>query len=246
MKIAYRSSATRPSANRLVILYYQSKDCPKAAEKCFCKEDICPYHLIQDLQDLTAKLYGASGLTKHFFESHQRKIIMWPSNSTKFMLVVSLWSVLEPEAETGRIFYSPPRPAPKKISPASPAPKKISPASPRPEKSFPRLAPPRKKFPPPRPAPPLVFILHPRPASPRKKLSPPRPAPLFQGISINGIDTKGRNGEGFLLPASPRPVSIFYFSSPPCPAKSGSRPVSVSDSDVMVWPDLEETVLHVH
>jgi hypothetical protein len=80
----------------------------------------------------------------------------------------------EAEAETGRIFYSPPRPAPS-----------------------------------------LVFILRPRPASSRKKLSPPRPAPLFQAISINGIDTKGRNEEDFLLPASPRPVSSFYFSSPP-------------------------------
>ncbi len=59
------------------------------------------------------------------------------------------------EAETGRIFYSPPRPAP-----------------------------------------PLVFILR------------PRPAPLFQGTSINGIGTKGRNWEDFLLPASPRPVSF--------------------------------------
>jgi hypothetical protein len=39
----------------------------------------------------------------------------------------------EAEAETGRIFYSPPRRAPKKVFPASP----------RPEKSFPCLAPPR-------------------------------------------------------------------------------------------------------
>jgi hypothetical protein len=66
----------------------------------------------------------------------------------------------------------------------------------------------------PRLAPPLVFILRPHPASSRKKLSPPRPAPLFQGISINGIDTKGRNVEDLLLPTSP------------CPAKTGPRLVS--------------------
>jgi hypothetical protein len=77
--------------------------------------------------------------------------------------------------------------------------------------------------------------LRPRPASPREQLSAPRPTPLFQGISINGIGTKGRNGEDFLLPALPRPVSSFYFSSPPrlappkvVPAQI-PRPVSVSD-----------------
>ncbi len=67
----------------------------------------------------------------------------------------------------------------------------------------------------------------PRPASSFYFTSPPRLAPLFQGISINGIDTKGRNREDFLLPASPRPVSTFYFSSPPRHAPI-PRPVSVS------------------
>ncbi len=57
--------------------------------------------------------------------------------------------------------------------------------------------------------------MRPRPASPREKLSPPRPAPLFQGISINGIGTKGRNGEDFLLPASPRPEKSFPRLAPP-------------------------------
>ncbi len=32
---------------------------------------------------------------------------------------------------------------------------------------------------------------------------------------IECVVTRGRNGEDFLLPASPRPVSGFYFASPP-------------------------------
>jgi hypothetical protein len=44
---------------------------------------------------------------------------------------------------------------------------------------------------------------------------------LFQGVSISGIDTKGRNGEDFLLPASPRSEKVFPAS--PRPEKSFPR-----------------------
>jgi hypothetical protein len=106
--------------------------------------------------------------------------------------------VIYSEAETGRIFYSPPRPAPKKVFPAPP----------RPEKSSPRFAPSRflKVF--------LLTALTPKTETERifysplrfatKKVFPASPRPV---------------SSFFFIPASPRPpqkgprpvsVSVIY------------------------------------
>ncbi len=93
----------------------------------------------------------------------------------------------------------------------------------------PRLAPSRKKLSPPRPGPPLVFILRPRPASPREKLSPPRPAPsrFFKVFLLTVLAPKAAMERIFYSPPRPpRLYFLFFIPAPPRPAKSSPRPDS--------------------